>query len=998
MKRFNIIFLVLFLVQFVIAKDELHRTGLLYRDPRLNPEIKQVLDIPLESGKSLLPAVDLSSQMPPVGNQGSQGSCVAWAMGYYHKTHTEWREQGWNVNLAQNQFSPAFIYDLINGGADNGAYFEDAMKCIVDHGSANMTLFPYNQSNYTNWPSETAFVWALPYRGAGENWIDCSNDTGINLIKAQLNNGYTAVLGIEVWGNFDNIGSYNNTYCASQRTGSDRGGHGVTFVGYDDNRSTADGYGAFKLVNSWGTGWGASGYFWMSYVAVKDQYLSQREAYYVSDRIGYNPTLRVRTQLTHNARTRVGIRFGFGPTSSPRGTKDFFNWYETTLTNRAFPSNKMVFDMSDNIFSLGPDSMVFLRCIDNTSDGISGTINCFSAELVGLSSKVSTDPPVTIPDYNVPVYAQLSMEAPIRIVSPNGGEIWATGSNQTIKWRTVGTGFARYRLLFSTNSGSTYSDTIADNVAPTETTSNWTVPPLGLNTCRVMVQVLDADSSVIEQDESDEDFTITQPGNMDWICTTNDPGWDPRRAHTSIVFNNRMWVLGGGIGAELWANDIWSSTDGVNWDCTRDSAEWSRRRGHTSVVFDNKMWVIGGYVRPTFYPELDDDVWFSNNGDTWVCATPSAGWMPRQSHTSVVFNNKLWILGGYDFNNYFNDVWYSTNGVNWTSATGWASWIGRRGHTSVVFDNKIWVMGGWYSSDGENWTQATANAGWSARGGHTSIVFDNKMWVIGGKDASGNKNDVWYSSDGASWTQVTANAEWLGRFDHTSVVFDDKMWVIGGESYHVLSDVWYSGGTFTALIFPNGNETFLSGTNQIIKWRTAGTSCTEFRLLFSSDGGISYADTVANNVAPTETTYNWLVPFINSTTCRIKVQMLDSTGSAILQDESDGDFTIMTTSIDEIDNLSIPTIFSLSLNSPNPFSHLTEIRYGIPFATKVKIVVFSSTGEEIATLNNCIQNQGLYSVRWNGTDNKGRFCASGIYFYRLVTDEYQATRKMLLLK
>lgn len=82
MKRFKILFLVLFLVQFVIAKEELHRTGLLYSDPRLNPELTQVFHIPLESGKSLLPAVDLSSQMPPVGDQGSQGSCVAWAMGY----------------------------------------------------------------------------------------------------------------------------------------------------------------------------------------------------------------------------------------------------------------------------------------------------------------------------------------------------------------------------------------------------------------------------------------------------------------------------------------------------------------------------------------------------------------------------------------------------------------------------------------------------------------------------------------------------------------------------------------------------------------------------------------------------------------------------------------------------------------------------------------------------------------------------------------------------
>ena len=93
--------------------------------------------------------------------------------------------------------------------------------------------------------------------------------------------------------------------------------------------------------------------------------------------------------------------------------------------------------------------------------------------------------------------------------------------------------------------------------------------------------------------------------------------------------------------------------------------------------------------------------------------------------------------------------------MTWTQATANAKWSRRDGHTSVVFDNKIWVLGGydgkyyrndvWYSSDGENWTRATKNAGWSGRYGHTSVVFDNKIWVLGGYDGS-YRNDVWYST------------------------------------------------------------------------------------------------------------------------------------------------------------------------------------------------------------------------------------------------------------
>lgn len=397
------------------AAEELHRTGLLYADPRLDPSLTQVTDLTTDG---LLAAVDLSSQMPPVGNQGAEGSCVAWSMGYYHKSHTEWREQGWNLGLTQNRFSPRFMYNLINGGQDGGAYFNDAMKCLLDHGCANLALMPYTAGQYTTWPSETAFVWAIPYRGQQSYWIDASNDNGINLIKARLNDGYTVVLGINVYGNFDNISAYDYTYCASQRTGTNRGGHGVTIVGYDDNKLTADGYGAFKLVNSWGTGWGLSGYFWMSYVGVKDPYISHRTAYYVTDKIGYNPSLRVRAKMTHNARGRIGIQFGFGPTSTPRGAKSFMNYSIGAGTDRAFPNNNLVFDMTDNIASLSTDSLMFLRCIDNRSDGMTGTIDYFRAELVSANSAVSASTPVAIPDYNVATYATLSLKQGVVIDPP----------------------------------------------------------------------------------------------------------------------------------------------------------------------------------------------------------------------------------------------------------------------------------------------------------------------------------------------------------------------------------------------------------------------------------------------------------------------------------------------------------------------------------------------------------------------------------------------------
>ncbi len=96
----------------------------------------------------------------------------------------------------------------------------------------------------------------------------------------------------------------------------------------------------------------------------------------------------------------------------------------------------------------------------------------------------------------------------INIISPNGAECWGGSSNQIVKWRTIGTGFAMYRLLLSRNSGVTYTDTIVNNVTPTETTYNWAVPLINYTTCRVIIQVLDGGGTIIVQDASDTDFII----------------------------------------------------------------------------------------------------------------------------------------------------------------------------------------------------------------------------------------------------------------------------------------------------------------------------------------------------------------------------------------------------------------------------------------------------------------------------------------------------------
>jgi hypothetical protein len=145
----------------------------------------------------------------------------------------------------------------------------------------------------------------------------------------------------------------------------------------------------------------------------------------------------------------------------------------------------------------------------------------------------------------------------------------------------------------------------------------------------------------------------------------------------------------------------------------------------------------------------------------------------------------------------------------------------------------------------------------------------------------------------------------------------------------------------------------------------------------------------------TDTTFTITIPY--DTTFYWRVRSNDRAGNQSNWSTARY-FTIHTSGIEEIETIQIPLAYSLSHNKPNPFSRITEIRYGIPYTSKIYLTIFSSVGEQITTLANNIHKPGWYSVRWDGRDNKGKICPNGIYFYRLETSDYQTTRKMLLIK
>jgi hypothetical protein len=336
-----------------------------------------------------------------------------------------------------------------------------------------------------------------------------------------------------------------------------------------------------------------------------------------------------------------------------------------------------------------------------------------------------------------------------------------------------------------------------------------------------IVQVVPTATSTFTNANTPTNTPTTTPnpfGGFVWGAATTSAAFPGRDFPTGIVYNNTMWLIGGYNTANNYLNDVWSSTDGASWTNVLpnltggSSTQFLGRVNHTSLVYNNAMWVIGGANGLT--TGNLNDVWTSTNGSTWTqkASAASANIFPaRNSHTSVVFNNTMWVIGGFGTPSpyFLNDVWASTDGANWYEATAGAAFSARQGHASLVFNNAMWVIGGqsnssylndvWTSTNGVNWTQVLAySAGGSAtqftpRNYFASFVYNNAMWVVGGSANGAVADDVWYSTNGVTWTEATPAAAFSKRDALSGLIFNNAMWVFAGANTSgYLNDVWYS--------------------------------------------------------------------------------------------------------------------------------------------------------------------------------------------------------------
>jgi hypothetical protein len=252
-----------------------------------------------------------------------------------------------------------------------------------------------------------------------------------------------------------------------------------------------------------------------------------------------------------------------------------------------------------------------------------------------------------------------------------------------------------------------------------------------------------------------------------------------------VAFDGELWMVA--------QTAAWSSPDGLTWT-RHEKDDWGARLTPGQAFFDGKLWVLGGLGDPYVKENYRNDVWSSADGSTWH-DLGEAPWSPRKSHAMVVYDDRLWLIGGStgvledgSGSDFVNDVWSTADGVEWTLETGAAPWPAVEFPQIVVFDGALYYVGGrddtsvWRSTDGKAWTQVAETSPWGNRADYAAIVYDGKIWVLGGWAGESNNalNDVWYSSDGATWTQQTESAPWADR-SAPNVVFQDKLWLYSGK-------------------------------------------------------------------------------------------------------------------------------------------------------------------------------------------------------------------------
>ncbi len=260
---------------------------------------------------------------------------------------------------------------------------------------------------------------------------------------------------------------------------------------------------------------------------------------------------------------------------------------------------------------------------------------------------------------------------------------------------------------------------------------------------------------------------------INWEMIGEIPSKDGINIPLVFSFKGKIWVTDN-------KGKFFSSPDGKTWDLVSEAIGCGHRYGAGCCVFNDRMWVMGA-------KGVSNDVWSSSNGIDWRLETEHAPWSPRQVFGNLVVLGDQMIMVGGGIVNYqpfkgYRDVWATKDGKTWSQLTDQAPWAGRIWSEAQVYNNRIWLLGGfraqptwqnfndvWYSADGVNWKLFESADLWSPRHEACTYVHDDALWVVAG-NAWPLMNDTWrLKLTGLAFTTQPVIEEYVGcRYDYNA--------------------------------------------------------------------------------------------------------------------------------------------------------------------------------------------------------------------------------------
>lgn len=381
------------------------------------------------------------------------------------------------------------------------------------------------------------------------------------------------------------------------------------------------------------------------------------------------------------------------------------------------------------------------------------------------------------------------------------------------------------------------------------------------------------------------------------------------------------------------------------------------RYGHCSVVYQDKVWIIGGKdqrnqtIKTIDCYDLISNKWLPNHSELLHA---------RYNTTAVVYENKIFVIGGHNDRQILNSVeYYDPAGNKWKEFTPISNQ--REGASAVVLNDSLYVFGGISNMgifpkildtiefwDGVSWQQHKTWRLKHARVFMQAVVVDSFIYILGGRFIDRQLGVVERFGKGGM-VEVLSPLN-IPRFYFSAVKINKMIYVLGGVrdgDFEVLAD--------TIEYYSTIHDSWYLLNLPLLTPR-AGLSAVSYNNNIYVFGGTAINFKVLNNA-------------------EVLTGVPTDVATAVSRSNNN-------------ENMTNPHKHSLLKNYPNPFNSATIISFELAEnESQMQLIIFNLRGEKVRTFQLHSTMRGVHQIEWDGRNDAGRIVESGIYLAQLRSDQ-----------